>query len=327
MPPVYFFDDEERHTLERAAQKNKMLTAWFELNRMDPDANRYLYAHIPKHFVWKNNICERRYSKVYNITDQLHAHNTTLMSISHAYVETNYYNLEAERQEGERLMSPRAAYNFRCSYSCNPRYCDEASPEVFCGNAFAGNKQDFASWLLHLGNGNLKNVCQLGENIGGIPVECIVRESIIEEIFGSSVFDTGNLLGKAILRPKNEKSLEITEQVLARFPGQNVTYFNADSIISEDDEEQNNFQLDFINGITPSGMPLHVLNLKVGAVIMLLRNLNPSAGLCNGTRLIIRKLMPNVIDAEILTGHTKGSHASTSKVAVSSSTWFFYDHK
>ncbi|GFY37564.1 ATP-dependent DNA helicase [Trichonephila inaurata madagascariensis] len=53
----------------------------------------------------------------------------------------------------------------------------------------------------------------------------------------------------------------------------------------------------------------HVLNLKVGAVIMLLRNLKPSSGLCNGTRLIIRKLMLNVIDAEILTGHTKGSHA------------------
>ncbi|GBN89555.1 hypothetical protein AVEN_161922-1 [Araneus ventricosus] len=107
----------------------------------------------------------------------------------------------------------------------------------------------------------------------------------------------------------------------------------------EDQEEQNNFQLDFINALTPTGMPPHVLNLKVGAVIMLLRNLNPSAGLCNGTRLIIRKLMPNVIDAEILTGHTKGSRAfipritlspstfSASKAAVSHSTWFCNDNK
>ncbi|GFU33806.1 ATP-dependent DNA helicase [Trichonephila clavipes] len=49
---------------------------------------------------------------------------------------------------------------------------------------------------------------------------------------------------------------------------------------------------------------------------MLLRNLNPSAGLCNGTRLIIRKLMPNVIDAEILTGHTKGSHAFIPRITL-----------
>ncbi|GFV93151.1 ATP-dependent DNA helicase [Trichonephila clavipes] len=99
------------------------------------------------------------------------------------------------------------------------------------------HEQDFASWLLHLGNGTLKNDCQLGEDIVEIPEECVVRESIVEEIFGSSVFDTENLSGKAILRPKNVDSLKINEQVLARFPGQNATYFSADSIISEDYEE------------------------------------------------------------------------------------------
>ncbi|GBO05677.1 hypothetical protein AVEN_245775-1 [Araneus ventricosus] len=60
MQPVYFYDDEERRALERAAQRNTMLTAWFELNRTDPEANRYLYADIPKHFDWKNNKWERR---------------------------------------------------------------------------------------------------------------------------------------------------------------------------------------------------------------------------------------------------------------------------
>ncbi|GFV21566.1 ATP-dependent DNA helicase [Trichonephila clavipes] len=60
MQPVYFFDDEERQALKRAAQRNTMLTAWFELNRTDPDANKYLYVDIRKHFVWKNNKWERR---------------------------------------------------------------------------------------------------------------------------------------------------------------------------------------------------------------------------------------------------------------------------
>ncbi|GBM40688.1 hypothetical protein AVEN_159662-1 [Araneus ventricosus] len=96
-------------------------------------------------------------------------------------------------------------------------------------------------------------------------------------------------------------------------------YFSAYSIISEDQEEQNNFQLDFINALTPTRMPPHVLNLKVGAVIMLLRKLNQLAGLCNGTRLIIRKLMPNVIHAEILTGHIKGLHAFIPRITLSPS--------
>ncbi|XP_054706695.1 uncharacterized protein LOC129216505 [Uloborus diversus] len=60
MQPVYFYDDEERQALERAAQRQTMLTAWFELNTRDPDANIYLYVDIPKHFVWKNNKWERR---------------------------------------------------------------------------------------------------------------------------------------------------------------------------------------------------------------------------------------------------------------------------
>ncbi|GBO29962.1 hypothetical protein AVEN_99258-1 [Araneus ventricosus] len=128
-----------------------------------------------------------------------------------------------------------------------------------------------------------------------------------------------NLSDKPFLCPKNEDSLKINEQVLKKFPGQNKTFFSADSIICEDQEELNNFPLDFINTLTPSGMPPHELNLKVGAVIMLLRNLNPSAGLCNGTRLIIRKLMPNVIDAEILTGHTKGSRAFIPRITLSPS--------
>ncbi|GBM58760.1 hypothetical protein AVEN_179315-1 [Araneus ventricosus] len=59
--PVYVGQkSEERQALERAAQRNTMLTAWFELNRRDPDANRYFYSDIPKHFVWKNYKWERR---------------------------------------------------------------------------------------------------------------------------------------------------------------------------------------------------------------------------------------------------------------------------
>ncbi|KFM69446.1 hypothetical protein X975_16917, partial [Stegodyphus mimosarum] len=38
---------------------------------------------------------------------------------------------------------------------------------------------------------------------------------------------------------------------------------------------------------------------------MLLRNLDPPS-LCNVTRLSVKKLMKNVIEATILTGHAKG---------------------
>ncbi|TVU00336.1 hypothetical protein EJB05_54231, partial [Eragrostis curvula] len=56
-----------------------------------------------------------------------------------------------------------------------------------------------------------------------------------------------------------------------------------------------------------SGLPDHHLQLKIGVPIMLLRNLNPSKGLCNGTRLIVTQLTHRIIEAQIITGKAKGS--------------------
>ncbi|KAK0422151.1 hypothetical protein QR680_007397 [Steinernema hermaphroditum] len=42
---------------------------------------------------------------------------------------------------------------------------------------------------------------------------------------------------------------------------------------------------------TPSGMLKHFLELQEGAMVMLLRNLDVKGGLCNGTKLIVVKMM------------------------------------
>jgi len=47
-------------------------------------------------------------------------------------------------------------------------------------------------------------------------------------------------------------------------------------------------------------MPPHVLELKRGSIVMLLRNLNLKKGLCNGTRLIVRNIYDNFLDVEII---------------------------
>ena len=52
--------------------------------------------------------------------------------------------------------------------------------------------------------------------------------------------------------------------------------------------------------------PLHELLLKPNCPIILLRNINPSEGLCNGTLLILRGFDQNIIDAEISSGHHCG---------------------
>ena len=49
-----------------------------------------------------------------------------------------------------------------------------------------------------------------------------------------------------------------------------------------------------------------MLKLKIGCPIILLRNLDPANGLCNGTRLVVRGFQRNTIDAEIVLGQHAG---------------------
>jgi ATP-dependent DNA helicase PIF1 len=82
-------------------------------------------------------------------------------------------------------------------------------------------------------------------------------------------------------------------------------------------------------------MPPHELKLKVGATVMLLRNLNAANGQCNGTRAIIRGIIllhclilffilffivglyPYMIDVEIIAGNNIGNRIFLSKINLS----------
>jgi hypothetical protein len=82
-------------------------------------------------------------------------------------------------------------------------------------------------------------------------------------------------------------------------PGELVLFNSIDTVC--DATEALHYQTDFLNSLDLPGKPPHNLQLKVGSPVILLRNLNPPR-LCKGTRLVIKKLMKNFIEAIILNG-------------------------
>jgi hypothetical protein len=66
------------------------------------------------------------------------------------------------------------------------------------------------------------------------------------------------------------------------------------------------YPIEFINQLDFNSVPQHNISLKIGTPIMLLQNLSPSVGLCNGTRLIVAQLAERIIEAQIITSSNIG---------------------
>ena len=108
---------------------------------------------------------------------------------------------------------------------------------------------------------------------------------------------------RAILTPKNDDVDRINDILIAKFKGTPTIYKSFDSVI---DDQCNTYPIEYLNTLCPSGMSPHKLVLKENYPVILLRNLDPSSGMCNGTRLICKRFLKNLIHYEIATGYYKG---------------------
>ncbi|XP_074299559.1 uncharacterized protein LOC141630686 [Silene latifolia] len=109
----------------------------------------------------------------------------------------------------------------------------------------------------------------------------------------------------ALLTPLNDDVDAINNVLIGKFPGNPVFYKSHDSMI---DDNCAISLAAFINKLNPGGMNPHELILKENCPVILLRNLQPSFGLCNGTWLICKRFLPNSIKCAIMSGNHKGEH-------------------
>ena len=124
----------------------------------------------------------------------------------------------------------------------------------------------------------------------------------------NNVAKKGWMKGRAILAPTNSQVNEINNLMSDMLPGAPVVLSSSDSLINPNDFQR--FNIEYLNTLSPNGLPNHRLFLKQGMPLMLMRNLNPKMGLCNGTRLIFNKVLNKQKTKSIVLNGVEGSFRS-----------------
>ncbi|XP_050340316.1 uncharacterized protein LOC126766608, partial [Bactrocera neohumeralis] len=165
----------------------------------------------------------------------------------------------------------------------------------------------FSNQLLTIGNGHVPVDASNGF-ISFPPNFCnfvSTKEELINKVFPNIIANHKNydwLSERVILAAKNKDVDHLNFKIQNQIVGTLHSFKSIDCVTNED--EATNYPTEFLNSLDVPGLPPHNLQLKVGSVVIMLRNLNQPK-LCNGTRLAVTKLMANVIHARLLKGKFK----------------------
>lgn len=167
----------------------------------------------------------------------------------------------------------------------------------------------FANWLLDVGHGT--NI----DSNGTIPFDIEMRvpdsETLIRCIYPNidRVLPPASFfLDRIILAARNSDVDDLNNAILTMFPGRQSTFYSADSIETEPGifSDSHDIPIEFLHSIRASGLPPGELRIKLGCPLILLRNIAPALGLCNGTRVILLHATGRVFKVQILGGQHNG---------------------
>ena len=162
---------------------------------------------------------------------------------------------------------------------------------------------DFSQFLLTVGYGPLEETHLKFAIPQSLATVVTFQEQLVEKAFPGvqqlPSFSSSWLCDRAILTSTNVQAVLINTKALSLYQAEERIYRSVNTSIREDDNVH--YPPEVLDSVTAPGQPAYLITLKVGAPIILLRNIHPPK-LCNGTRLRVTALYRYVIEAEILTG-------------------------
>ncbi|KAF7812820.1 ATP-dependent DNA helicase pif1-like [Senna tora] len=185
-------------------------------------------------------------------------------------------------------------------------------------------------WILKIGDGIIEDDINDEEKEIEIPDDILISnakdpvEAIVENTyqhFEENFDDNDYIRDRVILPPTLEDVASINNYMLSLLPSEESTYLSSDSICTQEDDFAltDVYTTEFLNTISGSGLLYHELQLKDGAPVILIRNIDKSLGLCNGTRLIVKRLCKHVIEDVIMTGKFAGERVVIARTMITPS--------
>ena len=174
--------------------------------------------------------------------------------------------------------------------------------------------QEFSFWLLDIGHGHgcgEDGTILLLQQMVSPDLDAFVAE-IYPDIGSNPPPPAEYFLNRTILAPRNSDVDDLNNKLLSLMSGEEQVFHSADSVVQEagaNDETAdpvNTFPVEFLRSLTASGLPPGELHLKPGCPLILLRNLSPTRGLCNGTRMILTHVSTRVLEVKIIGGEHHG---------------------
>ncbi|XP_019167885.1 PREDICTED: uncharacterized protein LOC109163589 [Ipomoea nil] len=158
--------------------------------------------------------------------------------------------------------------------------------------------EEFANWIANIGDGTVGNSSD-GEADITIPDHLLLKcndgpiAKIVDStfpLFRRGIGDLTYLNDSVILAPTLDVVDSINQYMNDHNLAEGKIYLSCDSVCKSDSNVDLLADLhtpEFLNGLRCSGVPNHAVTLKVGSHVMLLRNIDHTLGLCNGTRMKI----------------------------------------
>jgi len=115
------------------------------------------------------------------------------------------------------------------------------------------------------------------------------------------------LIGRAILAFRNDTVNDFNDVLVDRMPGEEYRFEAANYVeVPEDAAGAEPFAVEYLQSISLASIPPSCLRLKIGAPIILLRNLSAREGLCNGTRMRVLGIRRTCLQVAIMGGKFNG---------------------